>query len=119
MPNANRAETVSCVFAPFEAERYHHCQHNSAAMAQSLTVANAIDAQPIGSFQWRVFALCGAVLFVDGFDVQGITYVAPAISQTWSLPRGALGPTFSAGLFGVMLGPCCSRRWRIASAGAA
>lgn len=73
-------------------------------MPQSVTVANAIDAQPIGSFQWRVFALCGAVLFVDGFDVQGITYVAPAISQTWSLPRGALGPTFSAGLFGVMLG---------------
>src|SRR5687768_9556142 len=73
-------------------------------MQQSMSVASAIDGQPIGSFQWRVFALCGAVLFVDGFDVQGITYVAPAISQTWSLPRGALGPTFSAGLFGVMLG---------------
>jgi len=36
--------------------------------------------------------------------VQGITYVAPAISQDWKLARGALGPTFSAGLFGVMLG---------------
>ena len=45
-----------------------------------------------------------AVLFVDGFDVQGITYVAPAISRDWELARGALGPTFSAGLFGVMLG---------------
>jgi AAHS family 4-hydroxybenzoate transporter-like MFS transporter len=36
--------------------------------------------------------------------VQGITYLAPAISRDWALPRGALGPTFSAGLFGVMLG---------------
>jgi AAHS family 4-hydroxybenzoate transporter-like MFS transporter len=51
-----------------------------------------------------VFLLCAAVLFVDGFDVQGITYVAPEISREWGLVRGQLGPTFSAGLFGVMLG---------------
>ena len=44
------------------------------------------------------------MLFVDGFDEQGITYVAPAISLEWGLARGALGPSFSAGLFGVMLG---------------
>src|SRR5688572_29791456 len=73
-------------------------------MSRIIDVAPLIDAQPIGAFQMRAFLLCAAVLFVDGFDVQGITYVAPAISQTWQLPRGALGPTFSAGLFGVMLG---------------
>jgi AAHS family 4-hydroxybenzoate transporter-like MFS transporter len=73
-------------------------------MSRIIDVAPLIDAQPIGAFQMRAFLLCAAVLFVDGFDVQGITYVAPAISQTWSLPRGALGPTFSAGLCGIMLG---------------
>jgi len=71
---------------------------------KTIDVAATIDAQRIGGFQLRVFLLCAAVLFVDGFDVQGITYVAPAISQDWKLARGALGPTFSAGLFGVMLG---------------
>ncbi len=73
-------------------------------MARTINVAQLIDAQRIGAFQLRAFALCAAVLFVDGFDVQSITYVAPAISQEWGLTRGALGPTFSAGLFGVMLG---------------
>jgi AAHS family 4-hydroxybenzoate transporter-like MFS transporter len=71
---------------------------------QTINVAEIIDTQRISAFQVRVFLLCAAVLFVDGFDVQGITYVAPAISQEWGLARGALGPTFSAGLFGVMLG---------------
>lgn len=73
-------------------------------MATTINVAATIDEQPIGSFQLRAFVLCALVLFVDGFDVQSITYVAPAISRDWDLARGALGPTFSAGLFGVMLG---------------
>jgi AAHS family 4-hydroxybenzoate transporter-like MFS transporter len=73
-------------------------------VTQPVNVSDIIDTQPIGALQLRVFLLCAAVLFVDGFDVQGITYVAPAISQEWGLARGALGPTFSAGLFGVMLG---------------
>ena len=73
-------------------------------MQRTIDAAATLDAQRIGGFQLRVFLLCAAVLFVDGFDVQGITYVAPAISQDWKLARGALGPTFSAGLFGVMLG---------------
>ena len=73
-------------------------------MQKTIDVAATIDGQRIGSFQIRTFLLCAAVLFVDGFDVQGITYVAPAISADWKLARGALGPTFSAGLFGVMLG---------------
>jgi AAHS family 4-hydroxybenzoate transporter-like MFS transporter len=73
-------------------------------VTQTINVAQVIDGQKVGALQVRAFLLCCAVLFVDGFDVQGITYVAPAISQAWSLQRGALGPTFSAGLFGVMLG---------------
>jgi len=73
-------------------------------VTQTVNVAQVIDDHKVGALQLRAFLLCAAVLFVDGFDVQGITYVAPAISQAWSLPRGALGPTFSAGLFGVMLG---------------
>ncbi len=73
-------------------------------MTRAINVSEVIDSNAVGAFQLRVFLLCAAVLFVDGFDVQAITYVAPAISQDWGLVRGALGTTFSAGLFGVMLG---------------
>jgi MFS transporter, AAHS family, 4-hydroxybenzoate transporter len=69
-----------------------------------VNLATVIDNQRVGALQVRAFLLCAAVLFVDGFDIQGITYVAPAISQAWALPRGAFGPTFSAGLVGMTLG---------------
>lgn len=48
--------------------------------------------------------LCAAVLFIDGFDTQAIGYVAPDIVREWGLSRGTLGPVFSAGLFGLMIG---------------
>jgi len=73
-------------------------------MTRNINVGDVIDTHKVGAFQLRVFLLCAAVLFVDGFDVQSIAYLAPAISQDWGLAGGALGPTFSAGLFGVMLG---------------
>jgi MFS transporter, AAHS family, 4-hydroxybenzoate transporter len=70
----------------------------------AIDVPAFIDQQPVGAFQIRVLLICAAVLFIDGFDTQAIGYVAPALAQEWKLPRGALGPVFSAGLFGLMLG---------------
>src|SRR6202043_776160 len=78
------------------------------AMSQSGTspidVAEFIDRQPVGGFQIRLLLTCAAVLFLDGFDTQAIGYVAPALAKQWSLSKGALGPVFSAGLFGLMIG---------------
>jgi AAHS family 4-hydroxybenzoate transporter-like MFS transporter len=73
-------------------------------VAEAIDIARVIDDRRVGAFQIRVFALCAAVLVVDGFDVQAITYVAPAISRDWGAPRGAFGPTFASGLVGVALG---------------
>src|SRR4030081_2668242 len=72
--------------------------------AAPVDVAGFIDQQPVGGFQVKLLLLCAAVLFVDGFDTQAIGYVAPALSQDWKLARGALGPAFSFGLFGLMIG---------------
>jgi AAHS family 4-hydroxybenzoate transporter-like MFS transporter len=47
---------------------------------------------------------CAAVLFLDGFDTTAIGYVAPSLAKEWGLTKGALGPVFSAGLFGLMIG---------------
>src|ERR1700693_3985100 len=67
-------------------------------------VAEFIDAQPVGRFQLRLLLSCAAVLFLDGFDTQAIGFVAPALAREWGLSKGALGPVFSAGLFGLMIG---------------
>jgi MFS transporter, AAHS family, 4-hydroxybenzoate transporter len=70
----------------------------------TVDIAAFIDKQPIGRFQIRLLLLCAAVLFIDGFDTQAIGYVAPDLAREWKLQRGALGPVFSAGLFGLMIG---------------
>ena len=68
-------------------------------------IADFIDRQPIGGFQIKLLLMCAAVLFLDGFDTQAIGFVAPALAKEWGLTtRAALGPVFSAGLFGLMIG---------------
>jgi hypothetical protein len=41
---------------------------------------------------------------MDGFDVQAMGYVAPAIVQDWQIDKAQLGPVFGAGLLGVLIG---------------
>ena len=80
---------------------------NSAEKARrpaTVDVAGFIDQQPVGGFQIRLLLTCAAVLFLDGFDTQAIGYVAPALAKEWGLTKSALGPVFSAGLFGLMIG---------------
>ena len=72
--------------------------------ASPVDVADFIDRQPVGGFQIRLLLICAAVLFFDGFDTQAIGYVAPALAKDLGLTRSALGPVFSAGLFGLMIG---------------
>jgi MFS transporter, AAHS family, 4-hydroxybenzoate transporter len=67
-------------------------------------VVEFIDAQPVSGFQLKLLLTCAAVLFLDGFDTQAIGYVAPSLAKEWGLTKGALGPVFSAGLFGLMIG---------------
>jgi MFS transporter, AAHS family, 4-hydroxybenzoate transporter len=74
------------------------------AASTVIDIPDYIDRQPVGAFQIRVLLICAAVLFIDGFDTQAIGYVAPALAKEWKLARGALGPVFSAGLFGLMIG---------------
>ena len=72
--------------------------------ASPVDVAAFIDAQGVGAFQVKLLLACAAVLFLDGFDTQAIGYVAPALARDLGLSRGMLGPVFSAGLFGLMIG---------------
>jgi MFS transporter, AAHS family, 4-hydroxybenzoate transporter len=72
--------------------------------ASVVDVADFIDQQPVGGFQIRLLLTCAAVLLLDGFDTTAIGFVAPSLAREWGLTKGALGPVFSAGLFGLMIG---------------
>jgi AAHS family 4-hydroxybenzoate transporter-like MFS transporter len=75
-----------------------------AGKAPVIDLVDFIDRQPVGGLHLRLLLICAAVLFLDGFDTQAIGYVAPALAREWGLSKGALGPVFSAGLFGLMIG---------------
>ncbi|MDB5688816.1 MAG: tpaK [Sphingomonas bacterium] len=66
--------------------------------------ASFIDDRPIRGRQWLTVFLCGLVMFLDGFDTQSISYMAPHIAEEWHLSRALLGPIFSAALVGLMAG---------------
>lgn len=63
-----------------------------------------LDERPLGGFQYRLLVLCGLCMILDGFDVQAMGYVAPALLEDWGIAKSALGPVFAAGLFGLLLG---------------
>jgi AAHS family 4-hydroxybenzoate transporter-like MFS transporter len=74
------------------------------APGNKIRIGDIIDGRKIGGFQIWMLLVCFLVVLLDGFDTQAIGYVAPALSSAWHFPKQALGPVFSAGLFGLMLG---------------
>jgi len=71
---------------------------------QPLNLSEFIDNRRISVFQYGAIALCGLVMFLDGFDTQAINYLAPHIAKEWGLSKQLLGPIFSAALVGLMVG---------------
>ncbi|MGI8743670.1 MAG: MFS transporter [Bryobacteraceae bacterium] len=72
--------------------------------SRELDIPDLTDNNKWGSVQIGVFILCSLCLIMDGFDVQAMGYVAPAIIDDWHIARADLGPIFSAGLVGVLAG---------------
>jgi AAHS family 4-hydroxybenzoate transporter-like MFS transporter len=71
---------------------------------RTINVSDVIDGSRVGSLQAATFAICLVCLIMDGFDVQALGYVAPALVRDWNIASAALGPVFGAGNFGVLIG---------------
>src|SRR5918995_5354714 len=72
--------------------------------AARINIGELLANSTIGPLQKRVFILSALCLIIDGFDVQAMGYVAPALVPDWKIDRSALGPVFSAANFGVLIG---------------
>jgi AAHS family 4-hydroxybenzoate transporter-like MFS transporter len=72
--------------------------------AGTLDVRRLIDERPLSGFQIAVAVLCGAIVFLDGFDALIMGYVAPALREQFHLKPPELGPVLSFGLIGMMGG---------------
>lgn len=67
-------------------------------------VTAEIDARPLGRYQILLFLLCGFIIGLDGFDIQVVSFTAPLLANHIDIPVTSLGPVFSAGLTGLMIG---------------
>jgi AAHS family 4-hydroxybenzoate transporter-like MFS transporter len=63
-----------------------------------------INSRHVGAVQYGIIILCGLMMFLDGFDTQAISYIAPRIAREWGLSRELLGPIFSSALTGLLVG---------------
>jgi len=71
---------------------------------ETIDIPTVIDANRVGAFQIWILVLVGLTVVIDGFDVQAMGFVAPAIIDAWGVDKASLGPVFGAGLLGMLLG---------------
>src|SRR5207249_3473931 len=72
--------------------------------AVKIDIPALIDSNKVSAFQIWLLVVVGFTVVMDGFDVQAMGYVAPAIIQEWHLSKASLGAVFGAGLFGMLVG---------------
>ncbi|MFM0290737.1 MFS transporter [Paraburkholderia megapolitana] len=72
--------------------------------ASIVDIGELIDSQPLSTFQKWIMVLIGCSVVMDGFDVQTMGFVAPAIVRAWGIGPAELGPVFGASLLGMLAG---------------
>jgi AAHS family 4-hydroxybenzoate transporter-like MFS transporter len=72
--------------------------------ANSVNIPELLAKSPIGPLQRRVFVLCLMTLIIDGFDVQAMGYVIPALSAAWKVEPSQFRTVLPAANFGVLIG---------------
>lgn len=71
---------------------------------QTIDIPSVIDNNRLSRSQLWILIMVGLTVVMDGFDVQSMGYVAPAIIADWGVSKAELGPVFGAGLFGMLVG---------------
>jgi AAHS family 4-hydroxybenzoate transporter-like MFS transporter len=75
-------------------------------LAQSgfIDITELVDQRQISGFNVKIVLLSFLVMLSDGYDLQAVSLAGPGLVQSWHLERAALGPVFSASLFGMLFG---------------
>jgi MFS transporter, AAHS family, 4-hydroxybenzoate transporter len=75
-------------------------------LAQSgiIDITELVDERQVSAFNVKIVLLSFLVMLSDGYDLQAVSLAGPGLVQSWHLDRAALGPVFSASLFGMLFG---------------
>ncbi len=55
-----------------------------------------IERPELGSYRWTIYAICAALLALEGYDGYLVSNLAPVIARGLSVPVAAMGAVFSA-----------------------
>jgi AAHS family 4-hydroxybenzoate transporter-like MFS transporter len=69
-----------------------------------VNITEVVDNCRVGPVQIGLFLLCALCLIIDGFDVQAMGYVAPALAPELGIPSAEMGRILGAANFGVLIG---------------
>lgn len=75
-----------------------------AATSRVVRVGDVVDAGRFAGLPLVVAIVTTLTLVFDGFDVQAVGFVGPALVADWGIERAALKPVMVAGLVGMLLG---------------
>ena len=64
--------------------------------------------QPVERLQLRVVWLCGAVLFLEGYDIAAVGYALPHLVDAWRVRPVVFTQSLTAGNVGLLLGSLCA-----------
>src|SRR5258708_2933470 len=67
-------------------------------------VSRLLDERGLSSFHYNLIFWSVLLSLIDGYDIAAIPFAAPELVKSWGVSRGALGPVFSASLFGILFG---------------
>ena len=92
--------------------------------ATSFDISEFIDGRPIGGSQLRILATCFIVMLLDGFDMQILGLVVPALASAWGLAPQDFGLALTAGPVGMVIGAASlgpvadryGRKWPVVAA---
>ena len=56
---------------------------------RTVDVGHFINEHPIRGFQWGIVSICMVTVILDGFDLQAVGIVAPALATAWGMMLGA------------------------------
>lgn len=63
---------------------------------------------PAERLHLRVAWLCGAVLFLEGYDIASVGYAIPSLVDAWKVRPSAFTPVLTVGNVGLLLGSLCA-----------
>lgn len=75
-------------------------------MAEAVTVdiGEIVDRQKVGFFLVGVVAIAFLQILTDGYDLFVPGFIGPELIKSWHIAPASLGPMFSAGLLGIVIG---------------